>query len=179
VAAAGSGAGEVTAADLRRAAMDLLARREHSQLELQRKLAKRFEVAPEAIQATIERLTLQGLQSDQRLAEAYLRARSNGGQGPIKIKSELREKGVAEQLVQQAFKSAALDWEQLAVQVLQKRFGSCDFEPLEAPDDDVGNNPAKNKSDWDKRLKMQAKRTRFLQQRGFTFEQIRAAEAAC
>ena len=37
---------EVTAVDLRRGAMDLLARREHSRQELQLKLGRRFDVEP-------------------------------------------------------------------------------------------------------------------------------------
>lgn len=160
--------------------MDLLARREHSQRELQRKLAKRFEVAPEAIQAAVERLTAQGLQSDQRLAEAYLRSRSNSGQGPLKIQAELREKGVDAEIVQRAFKVAALDWVQVATEVLQKRFGIAAFEgPADAAnEDDVENNPARHNPDRDKRRNIQARQTRFLQQRGFTFEQIRAASLA-
>lgn len=78
---------EVTAVDLRRGAMDLLARREHSRQELQLKLGRRFDVEPEIISRVVDQLAREGLQSNQRLAEAYLRYRSNRGQGPLKIKA--------------------------------------------------------------------------------------------
>ncbi len=143
---------EVTAVDLRRGAMDLLARREHSRQELQRKLGRRFDVEPERISMVVDQLAQEGLQSNQRLAEAYLRYRSNRGQGPLKIRAELRGKAVENDLIDQAFNEANIDWFAQAVLVLQKRFG-------ESPAADVT---------------QQAKRARFLQQRGFSFDQIHA-----
>ncbi|MCB1644681.1 MAG: regulatory protein RecX [Pseudomonadales bacterium] len=83
---------EVKPSDIRRAAMDLLARREHSRLELHEKLSRRFAGCQELIQSETEKLTAEGLQSDARLAEAYVRARSNRGQGPRKIRMELRQR---------------------------------------------------------------------------------------
>lgn len=141
---------EVTAVDVRRAAMDLLARREHSRQELQRKLARRFAVDAEVIFSVINQLTQEGLQSDQRLAEALLRYRSNRGQGPLKIKAEMREKCIESDLIEQIFDEANIDWFDLALRVLEKRYG--DVSAVDASE--------------------RAKRTRFLQQRGFSFDQI-------
>lgn len=141
---------EVTAVDVRRAAMDLLARREHSRQELQRKLARRFAVDAEVIFSVINQLTQEGLQSDQRLAEAFLRYRSNRGQGPLKIKAEMREKCIESALIEQIFDEANIDWFDLALRVLEKRYG--DGSAVDASE--------------------RAKRTRFLQQRGFSFDQI-------
>lgn len=141
---------EVTAVDVRRAAMDLLARREHSRQELQRKLARRFAVDAEVIFSVINQLTQEGLQSDQRLAEAFLRYRSNRGQGPLKIKAEMREKCIESALIEQIFDEANIDWFDLALRVLEKRYGK---------------GSAVDASE-------RAKRTRFLQQRGFSFDQI-------
>ena len=141
---------EVTAVDVRRAAMDLLARREHSRQELQRKLARRFAVDAEVIFSVINQLTQEGLQSDQRLAEALLRYRTNRGQGPLKIKAEMREKCIESDLIEQIFDEANIDWFDLALRVLEKRYG--DGSAVDASE--------------------RAKRTRFLQQRGFSFDQI-------
>jgi len=141
---------EVTAVDVRRAAMDLLARREHSRQELQRKLARRFAVDAEVIFSVINQLTQEGLQSDQRLAEAFLRYRSNRGQGPLKIKAEMREKCIESDLIEQIFDEANIDWFDLALRVLEKRYG--DGSAVDASE--------------------RAKRTRFLQQRGFSFDHI-------
>ena len=141
---------EVTAVDVRRAAMDLLARREHSRQELQRKLARRLAVDAEVIFSVINQLTQEGLQSDQRLAEALLRYRSNRGQGPLKIKAEMREKCIESDLIEQIFDEANIDWFDLALRVLEKRYG--DGSAVDASE--------------------RAKRTRFLQQRGFSFDQI-------
>lgn len=146
---------EVTAVDVRRAAMDLLARREHSRQELQRKLARRFAVDAEVIFSVINQLTQEGLQSDQRLAEAFLRYRSNRGQGPLKIKAEMREKCIESALIEQIFDEANIDWFDLALRVLEKRYG--DGSAVDASE--------------------RAKRTRFLQQRGFSFDQIQTVMA--
>jgi regulatory protein len=130
--------------------MDLLARREHSQLELRTKLSKRFEVDPSDIVVQIERLEAEGLQSDRRLAEAYIRARSNRGHGPVKIRAELRLKGVDEQLSAAAFDDCGIDWPALATEVALRRFGE----------------------DPSTELKEKARRGRFLLQRGFSFDHI-------
>ena len=61
--------------ECRKKAMDLLARREHSRLELERKLTSR-DYEAEEINATIEQLVADNLQSDSRFSEAYVQSLS-------------------------------------------------------------------------------------------------------
>ena len=86
----------LTEQDVRRAAMDLLARREHSYAELFYKLKKRF--PPERIEKALQKLVDEGLQSDERFTEAWVYSRSNKGYGPARIRNELIQKGVSQSL---------------------------------------------------------------------------------
>lgn len=134
---------------LRERAMNFLARREHSVHELTTKLVKaEFEI--DDVRNIIARLTEQDLQSDQRFAENYTRYRSNRGFGSQKIRQELKERGVAIELINDSLNEANIDWFALAIIVRCKRFGE------QKPDD----------------FKERAKQQRFLQHRGFTHEQI-------
>ena len=144
---------EISTRDVRLVAMDLLARREHSRRELQQKLGKRFSGQIELIEEEIDRLTQEGLQSDSRLAEAFIRARSNRGQGPSKIRMELKGKGVTDDVVGLAFEASDVDWFALAAEVAEKKFGEIS-------------------SSAD--MKEKARVSRFLQQRGFSFDHISA-----
>ena len=65
-------------------AMNWLSRREHSQLELRDKLAKR-DVPADVIDATVIALVADGLLSDDRFAEAFVASRVRKGQGPVGI----------------------------------------------------------------------------------------------
>ncbi len=136
--------------DIRHAAMDLLARREHTRAELHRKLQKQFSSEPALIEEELIKLRDEGLQSDARLAEALTRSRVSRGQGPVKIKAELRSKGLSDNEIALALEVGEFDWFQLIIDVSRKRYG-------EAPPSNV---------------KERAKRSRFLQQRGFSFEHI-------
>jgi regulatory protein len=137
-------------------AVSLLARREHSARELANKLGSRG-YAAEAVASALERLAAERLQSDERFAEAYLRQRSQKGYGPQRIAAELRERGIEDSLISEAFRRAEgegeVDWFELAAGVYQKKFGS------EPPDG----------------MKERAKRQRFMLYRGFSHEQIAEA----
>ncbi|GAB3374327.1 recombination regulator RecX [Spongiibacter taiwanensis] len=141
--------------DIRIKAMDLLARREHSRSELSTKLNQRFSDCPDLIVAAVQRLSDEGLVSNQRFAESFVRQRVAKGHGPLRIRQELRQREVEEGLIGEALAEAGIDWWALAEEAVQRRFGA------EAPAD----------------FKEKAKRMRFLQQRGFTFEQIQSAVA--
>ena len=67
--------------DIRRAALGLLARREHSRTELLRKLLRRFPEKLALIKEELGALSEEGLQSDRRLAEVYVRSRAAQGRG--------------------------------------------------------------------------------------------------
>ena len=80
-----------TPADIRRSAMDLLARREHSYAELQRKLRQRG-ASGDMAEVELDRLVEDGLLSDERFCEAYIYARSQRGYGPARLREEQRAK---------------------------------------------------------------------------------------
>ena len=73
---------------VRRAAMDLLARREHGRVELTRKLRKRG--APEdMIDTALQQLSEEGLLSEARYLESFVAYRARAGYGPLRIREEL------------------------------------------------------------------------------------------
>lgn len=81
--------------------MDYLARREHSRQELYTKLSRK-EYMSEVINETLDRLEQQDLLSDQRFAENFTRHRVNQGYGRLRIRQELRLRGVDDGLVELA-----------------------------------------------------------------------------
>lgn len=143
----------VTHATLRIAAMNLLARREHSRAELAEKLGRKLPGQVDystLIGEVLDRLSEDGLQSDRRFAEAFLRARYNKGQGPRRIIQELNRYGVASALVSDIFAASDIDWYEQARSVAKKKYGD---------------GPPKN-------MREKARRMRFLQYRGFEGDQI-------
>lgn len=140
---------EQSAASVRLAAMNLLARREHSELELRRKLASRgFE--PALIDAAIASLLADRLLDDARFTEAYIRYRSSRGYGPVRIRQELKERGISDELLADHLDERDALWREQVAEVRNKRFS--------------GESPADYKE--------RARQARFLQYRGFTHEQI-------
>lgn len=145
----------LTANEVRVAALDVLARREHSALELGTKLAKRFrcrESDPDLIERVIRQLVLDGLLSEQRFAVSRVRQLSGRGYGPARIRNELRRQqvdGLLSESLQEAFDSP-LDWAEAAATVYQKKYRGA---PI------VG--------DWEARQRERSRRLRFLQYRGF------------
>lgn len=136
----------------RNQAMNWLARREHSQAEIRTKLAAR-DYADDAIDAAVRALVADGLISDERFAESFTAARVRKGQGPVRIRAELRQRGVASELIALQLEAAGIDWGRLAADVRQRRFGA------EVPQE----------------FSEKARQMRFLEYRGFSSEQIRTA----
>jgi len=132
-------------------ALRLLARREHSRQELVLKLGARG-FQKQDITEIIERLADEGLQSDARFAESFTRYRINRGQGPLRIRAELQQRGVGKELITSALDSEGVDWLELAGEQRRKRFGQS--MPETAAE--------------------QARQQRFLQYRGFSSEDIRS-----
>jgi len=132
--------------------MDLLARREHSVLELRRKLEKR-DMPGELVEQALLGLIEDGLLHEGRFAESFVSSRIRKGQGSLRIRADLSERGVSQALIEQALAEAECDWFELASQVRIKRFGH-DL-PADFP--------------------QKAKQLRFLQYRGFTSEEIHFA----
>ncbi len=102
-------------------ALRLLSQREHSALELRRKLLRDGDDA--AVGAVVERLAESGLLSDERFAESYVRSRVERGQGPVKIRAGLLARGVADALIDSALGHLDEFWLQRARAALDKRFG--------------------------------------------------------
>ena len=121
--------------DVRFAAMNLLARREHLRAELQRKLIKRFKEEPLAeasidLDSVLNQLQDDGLLSDQRFVESYIRLRGGNGYGPDRIRHELRQKGAAGELVKTSMETCEIDWFSRAVEVRKKKFGDAVVDDL-------------------------------------------------
>lgn len=130
-------------------AVRLLSRREHSAEEIRQKLAKR-EFEAEEIAAALLELRQGDWQSDERYTEAYIRSRRLKGFGPVRIASELRDRGVDAQIVSRYLSADDDIWWRTIEQEYQKKYHGHRFE----------NYPEK------------AKRMRFLQYRGFPLDQI-------
>ncbi len=156
--------GTTNVVDVRAKAMDLLARREHSRHELTAKLNRRgYDEA--VITAVLDELVEHDWLSDWRYAEAYLWMRSAKGYGPLRIRNELSERGVASELVAAAFAQTELDWFEHARQVRKRKFGTYALSV----------SPEADKTDDRAEYKTRAKQSRFLQYRGFDYEQIHYA----
>ena len=108
---------------VRRAAMDLLARREHGRVELVRKLRKRG--APEdLIDAALQRLSEEGLLSETRYLESFVAYRARAGYGPLRIREELGQRGLARGDVDQALRESGIDWFEQLRETWQRKFAS-------------------------------------------------------
>lgn len=137
---------------LRRRAVKLLARREHTRAELARKLAALG--THEEIETVLNELAGSGLQSDARFAESWLRGQASR-LGAARLRQTLRQKGVSPDLIAAHVVDLPDELER-ARAVWQKKFAA-------APSD---------RGDW-------ARQARFLQGRGFSVEIIRQLLKEC
>jgi regulatory protein len=138
--------------DARKKAMDFLARREHSQVELINKLVNKGylrQIADEVVTT----LTNEGLQSNDRFAEAFVQSRINQGKGPIRIRLDLSQRGICDSNIEKAIGESGADWYKLTLNARSRKFG------LKKPED----------------FKALAKQIRFLRYRGFDQEHIQLA----
>ena len=135
------------------AAVRLLARREHSTEELRRKLERKGH--PEAgVVAVVEKLTPKRLVSDDRFVASFVHHHAQRGQGPVRIRAELRQQGVADE---------------------HDRQGVRGRESGLGPAGGRGAAGASSAAPFRGALTERAKQARFLQYRGFSADQIRAA----
>ena len=77
--------------------MDFLSRREHSSKEIYQKMSRRVE-SIEMLMEVIDGLEQDGLLSNERFAESYFQSRKRRGFGPLRIKNELIQRGVNENI---------------------------------------------------------------------------------
>lgn len=108
-------------AAVRRAAMDLLARREHGRVELMRKLRQRGAPA-DLIEAALERLAEEGLLSEARYLQSFVGYRARAGYGPLRIREELTQRGLARADVEQALRDSGIDWAEQLQDTWQRKF---------------------------------------------------------
>ena len=154
-------------ATLTERALRLLAAREHSRFELRRKLLRRRasdssqtnERAQAQVDTVLDDLASRDLLSDVRFAEAFVRRGVDRGHGPIKIRADLRNRGVMEDVIDDTLTFSDEFWLRRARAVQAKRFGG----GVGGDRSDAGA-PA-NRSEW-------ARRARFLAARGFSSDII-------
>ena len=137
---------------VRKKAMDFLARREYGRGELEKKLIN-ADYDAVIVAEQVGRLVSEGLQSDERFAESFIQARINQGKGPVRIRQDLKERGLGAGIIDGALVDCGADWYALARDVRRRKFG--------------GSVP--------REFKERARQMRFLQYRGFEMAQIQAA----
>ncbi|ENM5741194.1 recombination regulator RecX [Vibrio metoecus] len=136
----------------RQSALQLLSRRDHSEYELHQKLTLKghvHEVVDEVVKYCLEL----GYLSDVRYTASQARQMVHKGYGEQRLRQQLKEKRVAEAVIEQVLAEQTIDWFELAKEVAHKKFkAGISFE----------------RSQY-------AKQVRYLQYRGFNFDQIRYA----
>lgn len=138
-------------------AVNLLAVRDHSSVELTRKLRQRYaDLTTDDLERVFAELERSGYLSNERFAQSYARSLVNRGQGPLKILYGLREKGIPDELAKAAIAQVesdeAIDWTQVASELRARKFGE------HLPND----------------FKERARQSRFLAGRGFNLDSINA-----
>jgi len=134
---------------LKARALRHLVRREHSRTELARKLAPHAET-PEAVEAVLDLLLAKKQQSDERFASERARVLSRKF-GPAKIRQDLKARGISAEVIGRLPVDDELA---RARAIVQRKF------------------PARSES-----REEHARRARFLQGRGFSYDVIRKALA--
>ena len=139
----------------RLAALKLLNRRDYGARELTARLVARgFEMANAV--AAIELLVTERLVDDARYAEHFVAYHANRGRGPAGIAYKLREAGLTQDQIAVAVDADSAEWKDRCAEVRRKRFG------------------AKLPATWAEK----GRQARFLTQRGFSADQVRAAVAS-
>ena len=134
----------------RHSALRSLARREHSQYELRRKLKARG-YGEGLVDELLTELVAERLLSDTRYAEAMVTHRASRGYGPLRICMELRDRGVAERIVDKALQEAEIDWDERLRHTYDRKYGEMAVESFKT---------------W-------ASRAQILKNRGFSVDAIR------
>jgi regulatory protein len=136
----------------RLAALKILNRRDHGARELAERLVARGFTCPAAERA-VEGLRKERLVDDGRYAEHLVVYHANRGRGPVGIAHRLREAGVPADTIAAAVDAGSADWRRRCAEARRKRFG------------------AKLPATWSEK----GRQARFLTQRGFSADQVRAA----
>jgi regulatory protein len=136
--------------NLELAALRLLANREHSRHELRRKLKSRATQSAQ-LEQLLDALAEQGAQNDRRYTQEFIASRRRRGFGPVRIRTELTERGVSAALIDDCLEPDDAFWDQVLLETAISKFGG---------------KPPEGFREW-------AKRARFLEYRGFAPAHIR------
>jgi regulatory protein len=136
---------------VRMAGLAMLGRREYASGELVAALGRKGYDIPIA-KDVVAQLAEERLIDDTRYAGSLVRMLAGRGQGPVRVRQELREAGLSDEQVLTALDEGP-DWAALAADVRQRKFGAA------AP------------ADWPEK----ARQMRFLQYRGFSKDHVASA----
>ncbi len=137
---------------VRTVALALLAGRDFTRHELAERLARKGYPAA-LVEAVIAGLVAENLLREERYVEQFVSQHSRRGHGPVRIRQDLRQRGIGAETIDSALKAGEVDWTETARAARRRRFGAA------IPGDH----------------RERAKQARFLQYRGFSSDQIRAA----
>ena len=129
-------------------ALRLLSQREHSRLELERKLAE-HETEPGQLAKALDELQARGFISEERVVESVVHRRA-AKLGTARLKQELNAKGLSGEIVSEALEQLRGTELERAREVWARKFGEPATEPKE-----------------------KARQIRFLVSRGFAAEVVR------
>jgi len=141
----------VAEVEVRAAGVALLARRDYASGELKAKLVDKGH-DPAQVDAVVADFQAQRLVDDARYAERFVAYRAARGQGPVRIRADLRALGLPGELIDAAL-AAGPDFAALAAAARVRKFGA------RIPGE----------------FKDKARQARFLQYRGFSADDIRSA----
>lgn len=123
----GKTARELTEAEVHEIAVRYLTRREYGLEELRQKLIQRG-ADSETAGKVVADLADSNLVSDQRFTEMYVRTRLHQLYGPVKIRGELRSRGISDHEINQAMPTEREIWFDIASQWAGKRcHGELDY----------------------------------------------------
>lgn len=136
-------------------ACDYLSRRDHSEVELRKKLRRKFSEASLAeINLVINKLKELGFQSDARFTESFVRTKYYSKNGPVKIMYELKKKGIKKKVEFDEF-----NFDETALQFAKVRY--------------AGQLQKYETYDREQKLKLKEKMYRGLAGRGFKYDTIK------
>ncbi|BEE10782.1 regulatory protein RecX [Aeromonas dhakensis] len=136
-------------------AMRSLARRESAESELARRLRQQG-YQEEVIEAVVDYCRGYNWVNDERYGAMAVRAGAAKGHGPLKVRFDLRRKGLDDGQIDAAFEQPELDWFELAFELLERRAKIADLADF----------------------KLRMKWLKYLLGRGFTQDQARYAISA-
>lgn len=116
----GKTARDLTEAEVRDIALRYLGRREYAIEELRHKLLQRG-ADSEITDQVVSDLADENLVSDQRFTEMYIRTRMRRLFGPLKIRGELRSRGITDTLIDETMPGGQEAWFDAASQWVGKR----------------------------------------------------------